>query len=191
MFDFNQAKKKELRPHQVKAIALIRQSLGKGWRTVAGYERYLVSREGLVYSTIRSGRYLKPTVLNSGYEYVSLMAVGASKPEKQLVHRLVAAAFCLGDGEVVNHKDGNKLNNHADNLEWCSYAHNNDHARDAGLANNFGSKHYAAKLTADQVLEIRRRAAMGELRKDIAADFGVGRRAIDKIANGEAWRRVK
>lgn len=165
--------------------------LARGWKRIEGFERYLVSPSGQIYSTIRAGRFMRPAILNSGYEYVSLMALGASKPEKHLVHRLVASAFCDGSGDVVNHLDGNKRNNSASNLEWCSYAENNDHARDTGLAANFGSKHYAAKLDAEQVLEIRRLAATGVLHRVIADQFGVGRRAIDKIVRGEAWRRVK
>lgn len=171
--------------------SLIIKLLEKGWVPVSGYERYLVSPDGQVYSTIRAGRFMRPTLLNSGYEYVSLMAAGSKRPVKHLVHRLVAAAFCHGSGEVVNHKDGNKRNNRASNLEWCSYAENNDHARDTGLASNFGSRHYAAKLTADDVLKIRARAAQGEMHRIIALDFSVNRESIGRIARGQAWRRVK
>lgn len=164
--------------------------LARGWRRVAGFDRYLVSRSGQIFSSIRAGRVMRPSVLNTGYEYVSLMATGAKKPTKMLVHRIVAQAFCDGSGQVVNHKDGNKRNNHADNLEWCSFAENNDHARDAGLVANFGSCHYAAKLCATDILEIRRRCEMGEMHKDVARSFGVSREAIGKIARGQAWRRV-
>lgn len=55
------------------------------------------------------------------------------------VHRLVALLF-LDVPEnyeelVVNHKDGNKLNNSYTNLEWCTYDYNNYHARVTGLNN--------------------------------------------------------
>jgi hypothetical protein len=51
------------------------------------------------------------------------------------VHRLVAKAFCTGykKGHVVNHKDGNKWNNRADNLEYCTSVENIQHAHRIGL----------------------------------------------------------
>lgn len=50
---------------------------------------------------------------------------------------MVATLFLEAvDGKtIVNHIDGNKLNNHYSNLEWCDYLHNNKHARDMGLNN--------------------------------------------------------
>ncbi|MDE4274744.1 HNH endonuclease [Phaeobacter gallaeciensis] len=187
----NEPQPKTLRKHQASVDDFVSNLLAEGWKRIDGFERYLICNTGVVYSSIRAGRFLSPTILNSGYEYVSLMAVGTSKASKKLVHRLVAEAFCDGFGEVVNHRDGNKRNNHFENLEWCSYAENNDHARDAGLVNNFGSKHYAAKLTADDVLEIRRRAALGEFHRCIASDFGVSRKTVTGIVSGGRWRRVK
>jgi hypothetical protein len=55
------------------------------------------------------------------------------------VHRIVAKYFCEGyfDGAVVNHKDCNKLNNNADNLEWCTSSYNTRHA----YANNCYKTH--------------------------------------------------
>lgn len=179
---------KTLRPHQSRAIEI--DLLARGWRRIAEFPRYLVSDAGSVFSTIRAGRHLKPFIINTGYEALSLMPDGASRPVKVLVHRIVAAAFCDGSGEVVNHKDGNKRNNHASNLEWCSYSENNDHARDTGLTANFGSRHYAAKLSDEDVIQIRKRVACGVLQRDVAEEYGVTRRAIGKIASGVAWRRV-
>lgn len=50
-------------------------------------------------------------------------------------HRLVAELFIENKESlpVINHKDGNKLNNHVSNLEWCTYEHNNHHAIQTGL----------------------------------------------------------
>lgn len=52
------------------------------------------------------------------------------------IHRLVAKYFCDGyaEGLVVNHKDGNKTNNHYTNLEWVTQSENVKHAFSTGLA---------------------------------------------------------
>jgi hypothetical protein len=176
---------------QASVDEIVSHLLARGWKRIDGFDRYLISDAGVVYSSIRAGRILSPCLLNTGYEYVSLMAEGEAKASKQLVHRLVAGAFCDGSGEVVNHKDGNKRNNHFENLEWCSYAENNDHARDTGLVHNFGSRHYAAKLSAEDVLEIRRRASSGEFHRAIAQDFPVCRQTVTDIVSRGNWRRVK
>jgi hypothetical protein len=185
--------KSALRPHQILAMSMLRQSLGQGkrWAAVECADRYLVSDHGEVYSTVRKGRMLRQTTSPQGYLYVSLMVDSA--PKKTLVHRLVSEAFVSGfePGFVVNHKDGDKKNNHYSNLEWCSYGDNNDHARATGLSSALGETHYASKLNAEKVREIRRRVAAGEVHKTVAADFGVNRQQVTKIVNGQAWRSVR
>ncbi len=65
-----------------------------------------------------------------GYLVVYLNKEGEKR--KFFVHRLVAAAFCPGDpSDVVNHKDGNKENNCASNLEHATYKENSEHYRNS------------------------------------------------------------
>lgn len=89
--------------------------------------------DGRVYSE-KSNRFLKPD-LNSGYAVVTLFNSGDKL--RETVHRIVAKLFCDNSGgfDVVNHIDGNKLNNHYTNLEWCTQRHNNIHAIQTGLRN--------------------------------------------------------
>ncbi|WYV99240.1 HNH endonuclease [Pseudomonas phage vB_PpuM-KoPa-4] len=116
------------------------------WKPVVGFEGfYEVSSFGNVRSCDRlvkcsrgekqrlwKGRSLKQTVAATrGYCQVSLCVCG--KPTKVYVHALVAQAFYEDRNETVNHIDGNKLNNRADNLEWVSYSYNNSHAFAIGL----------------------------------------------------------
>lgn len=100
------------------------------WMPVAGFDGlYEVSNYGRVKSLKRNttrGGIMKSHV-NKGYEYVHLCKNGKHKNAK--VHRLVAIAF-IPNPEAkpeVNHKDENKLNNHATNLEWATPKENINH----------------------------------------------------------------
>ena len=98
------------------------------WKSIEGYD-YEVSSLGRVRNS--KGRILKPWIINSGYQMLSLFKEKVRT--KFLVHRLVANAFYgLTAIEVVNHLDSNRLNNNADNLEVTTTAGNLQHARDAG-----------------------------------------------------------
>jgi hypothetical protein len=107
------------------------------WLPIEGYEGcYEVSNLGRVKSlartVINTGRVLKEKyncfhLKRSGYHSV-LLSKDTIKSTIQL-HRIVAKAF-LPNSEnkrVVNHIDGNKLNNKVDNLEWTSHRENSCH----------------------------------------------------------------
>ena len=98
------------------------------WKHVPGYgSDYIVFDTGDIVSAKRH-LLMKQTVDKKGYAYVSLCKGG--KYRRFAVHRLVAQAFCektSPDQICVNHKDENKLNNRADNLEWCTYQYNNNY----------------------------------------------------------------
>ena len=109
------------------------------WKAIKGYEgRYEVSNTGKVRSLDyhRRGiiKELKISVDRYGYPCISL-PTGGNKKKHFTIHRLVAMAFLANpeDKPEVNHKDGNKLNNHADNLEWVTMQENQRHAWGNGL----------------------------------------------------------
>lgn len=103
------------------------------WRSIPGYEGcYQVSDRGDVRSIRQNSRTLKPWIDCWGYHNVCLHKDG--KPNKKKVHRIVAEVFVHPfNGEQVNHKDGSKLNNSVENLEWCSGSENMAHAYKCGL----------------------------------------------------------
>jgi len=82
----------------------------------------------------KPGRILSKSVHAKGYFYVNTRS-RRGKKSSVTVHSLVAGAF-LGprpEGMVVNHRDGNKLNNKPSNLEWVTQKENDAHARRMGL----------------------------------------------------------
>lgn len=121
------------------------------WKDVVGYEGlYQVSNLGRVRSLDRTttcltrwgtfsnrrykGRVLIPSFDGKGH-YLFVVLRKDGKSINELVHRLVAKAFipCDDYSLDVNHKDGCRTNNTADNLEWCTRSYNLQHALDIGL----------------------------------------------------------
>ena len=94
--------------------------------------KYTIHKNGRVYSEF-VGRFLQNRLSNRGYYHVLLTENGIEK--NHLIHRLVATAFIPNPDNKpqVNHKDGNKLNNNLDNLEWCTNRENAKHSYENGL----------------------------------------------------------
>lgn len=94
-----------------------------------------VSRWGTPMTRTYSGCILKQKINDNGYAQVLIRnQFNGSKTIN--IHRLVAEIFVAGkeDGLVVNHIDGNKLNNHFSNLEWVTQKRNVEHAFENGLS---------------------------------------------------------
>ena len=169
---------------------------GKGydeevWTEIEGFERYLISNYGRVWSK-RGERVLKTWISNCGYELVGLTV--NSKTTKVSIHRLVAKHFIPNHNnkEQVNHIDGNKINNKAQNLEWSTQSENMRHANKNGLTRDRkGNNSFYHKVNEDDVLKIRKMYATGNyLMREIAEMYGVTRHTIGKIIRRKNWKHI-
>ena len=100
------------------------------WEPIQGYIGYEVSNLGNVKS---KGRILSKCIGGAGYHTVNIYNKSGRK--NTVVHKLVAEVFVpVVEGlSHINHIDGNKLNNEASNLEWCTHKQNMQHANLNGL----------------------------------------------------------
>ena len=98
-------------------------------KKIVGWEEYSVSADGRIFSSKYGElREMTQSIGTSGYYNVGF-SNGKEKKTFQ-VHRLIASAFLSNrkNLEIVNHLDGNKLNNDASNLEWTTRTGNAKHA---------------------------------------------------------------
>lgn len=97
------------------------------WKIIEKYPNYECSDNGEVRH-INSNKNLSKSINKRGYEQICVW--GGNKRKILFPHRLVAEVFIDNpeNKPYVNHIDGNKTNNNADNLEWCTNKENLYHA---------------------------------------------------------------
>ena len=110
-------------------------------KQINGYNNYYIYDNGDVLN-ISTNKILKGSIGENGYKYYRL-----SKDNNKTMfyaHRLVAEHFLENPNllPIVNHKDGNKLNNQLSNLEWVSYSENTKHAHDNNLIKQVSKREY-------------------------------------------------
>ena len=163
------------------------------WSPITGHPLYSISDYGRV-KNIKTNKILKNNKTTQGYYQVSLYNSGVRKVIN--VHKLVALHFITNSENKpqVNHKDGNKLNNTKDNLEWCTSSENQLHAIKTGLKTyntNRDSKNYASKLTEENVLLIFKLNTEDNIpHRDLATRFSVSKSAITNILTGKRWKKT-
>ena len=172
--------------------------VGEEWKEINGYDGlYLVSDHGRFKSFHQKEYKHKPAdffiwghINEKGYKVISLTK--DNKAKEYRAHRLIAEAFVPNPKikPEVNHIDGNKINNRVDNLEWVTGKENIRHAYEAGLSNNFGSKHHFAKLTEEDVIKIRNMYLNGVSSPKIASIYDMNKRTIMRLINRKTWKHV-
>lgn len=137
----------------------------------------------------RNSRIVAQYSDDHGYLRVSLWRDG--KRARVCVHRLVLRAFAgappLGL-ESLHGKHGRHDNRWPENLSYGTASKNIGDDRRRDRTSNDGARHYKARLTWDQVAEIRRRLAAGETQASVATFYDALPTTIWKIAHGLSWR---
>lgn len=160
------------------------------WKDVEGYGGcYQISNHGNAKSfrQCRYGKLLKFGLTSSGYP-----AISPHKDKKQktmAIHRIVAKSFIPNPDNKphVNHKDGNKQNNHVSNLEWVTPKENHAHASKNGLL-ACGERQGASKLNSFQVRVIRK--TTGLTQRELARIFKISQGTSGPILLRKTWRHL-
>lgn len=155
-------------------------------KLIAGSTCY-ITIDGNVIGANGFVRKLKTTL--TGYQ-----EIGISCFKKMIwyrVHRLVAQYYIENKDNkpFVNHIDGNKLNNHASNLEWVTHRENMDHAISTGLIKR-GEENPTSKFTEEQVHSVCKLIQMGYRSNDIADTCRVPVSLVSGIRAKVVWSHI-
>lgn len=152
---------------------------------------YFVTEEGLVI-----GKRGNPLVPSTTTGYQSLKLLHEKTISYVRVHRMVAECYLPNPDNLpcVNHKDGNKQNNHKDNLEWCTTKENSEHAVASGLIKS-GTDAYDATLSEAEVLFICESLSRGHSVQEVfylclEAGFLVYPTRISDIKRRRHWKAI-
>lgn len=112
---------------------------------------YQINEHGEIYSK-KTNKLLVGTIYNTGYRMVRLTTKDGKKG--YAVHRLVAQSFLPNPDNlpIVNHIDGNKLNNDVTNLEWVTQSYNRIHASKNHLTKEAYGKRQKENIQEDNVI---------------------------------------
>ena len=135
------------------------------------------------------GRMLKQWLSDQGYSLVRL----SSPRVMARVHRIVAATFIPNPDSLpfVNHIDCIRSNNRVENLEWCTQWQNLKHSSDLGRMQRdywTGKRSPNALLDEIAVTSIREKYGHGGVSwQSLGVEFGISKRSIGRILNGETY----
>jgi hypothetical protein len=175
----------------------------ENWKPIIGYEElYEVSSWGRVRSLptyvnhhygkrLRKSKIKTVAIYTTGYYTTNLWKDNKLRVIK--VHREMAKVFIPNpeNKRTVNHKDGNKLNNHISNLEWNTHKENCQHAFDTGLhISSKGENCSTSKLTDQDVREIKILSENGIRHRTLSKIFEVHESHISLIVNNIGWKHI-
>ncbi len=143
--------------------------------------KWYVTESGEVSASSGDRRWKKkPYIHQRGYVYIR-----TSNGNYQL-HRLVASAFIPNpeNKPTVNHKNGVKTDNRVQNLEWCTYKENNEHAIANGFSRKFGKNEGNIKYSIEQCQKVADRVRSGMKYKEAGEIFGMPHSTVAHLMRG-------
>lgn len=154
------------------------------------HTEYFIDSQGDVYSKSKynsRGKLKKKTkTLNKkrGYYYVRTIAGNYS------VHRLVATAYVpnLENKPCVNHKNSNKLDNRADNLEWVTHKENTRHAIESGRVPDYKNTKYRFKYSDDVCRKVIQKVKSGMTYKQAGETYDMPYSTVAHLIRGSRRR---
>lgn len=199
--------KKEIKQEIIPIV--LPKGVKEEWKDIEGFEgRYRISNKGevvrnAVIDVYESGRVvnrgmkiIKCSVNSSGYLKLGLNKDG--KYYNKFLHRLLAEHFIPNPDNLpyVNHKDGNKLNNNLNNLEWCTAQENTQHAHDNELAkvseyNKMMVSNAGRRFDSSEVRNIKQLHNDGATIKEIAKEYKCCESIISNIITDKTYKKVE
>jgi len=152
-------------------------------------KKYSVTKTGDVIN--EHGKVLRLNLNKKGYLSVCLCFDGIKST--YLVHRLVSQTHIPNQFNLpmVNHKNGIKTDNRVENLEWCSAQHNTDHARKTGLIKDVGEDNPMAKLTEQQVREIRAKYVPRKYpTRKLSKEYNISQSVVMDVIHRRIWTHI-
>lgn len=160
-------------------------------KPIEGFPNYEISSDGRIWSKPRIdlrghnrvGHWMKSSGKKNWYRH--LVLINFEKKQTITIHKLVATAFVPNPNNLpcINHIDGNKQNNNASNLEWCSQEQNNLHSK-LILGNT-----NCAKLQVSDIINIKYINTQSSL-QELATQYNVSKTMIRHIKNNKAWKHI-
>jgi hypothetical protein len=156
------------------------------------YPAYAVSKCGRIFR-IDSEKEMTHTLQGvPKYWYIRTCINGKAACAR--VHRLLAKAWIPNPNPeiwtTVNHIDGNKLNNHLDNLEWCSLAQNQQHAGQ-NLESSRGEGLYNSSFDENTAHELCKKLSEGYRVRDLSDSYNISMDVLRKLKAGDTWFHVR
>ena len=150
------------------------------------YDNYYVTEDGKVFNNFKQ---LSPCDNGKGY-----LILGLTYNKKRFiiaVHRLVAMCYVDNPYDLpeVNHKDGNRLNNHKSNLEWCTHSENIKHSYLLKNRSALGTNNANCKTTKEDVIQICKYLEEG-LKSSKIRDLGYSYNLVRSIKIRKIWNEI-
>lgn len=161
-------------------------------KTVVGCPNYAITKNGKVWSK-KHKKFLRPALSTHGYPSVCLYRNGKYRLCK--IHQLVLEAFVGSrpEGFECRHLNGIKTDNRLKNLKWGTHKENVADMKKHGVVWGAlkGEQNYAAKLTKEKVVFIRKLYATGRYHQaTLAKQFNVTPQNIYCIIHNKSWKHV-